>query len=33
MFKHNALIRRPDIVVSEGIDNYGMTLKDIRENP
>jgi hypothetical protein len=32
-FKKNGLSLRPDLVVPEGIDNYGMTLKDIRENP
>jgi hypothetical protein len=32
-FKKNGLSLRPDLIVPDGIDNYGMTLKDIRENP
>jgi len=31
-FKRNTLIQRQDAVISEGINNYGMTLKDIRES-
>lgn len=30
-FKRNPLVRRADAVVSEGVDTYGMVLKDIRE--
>jgi hypothetical protein len=30
-FKRNPLVRRPDAVISEGVDTYGMVLKDIRE--
>ena len=31
-FKRNPLVRRVDAVVSEGVDTYGMVLKNIREN-
>jgi len=31
-FKRNPLVRRADAVVLEGVDTYGMALKDIREN-
>ena len=31
-FKRNTLIQRQDAVISGGINNYGMTLKDIRES-
>jgi hypothetical protein len=31
-FKRNPLVRRADAVVLEGVDIYGMALKDIREN-
>ena len=33
MFKHNALVRKAGAVIPEGITNYGMDLKDIRESP
>ena len=33
MFKHNALVRKAGAVIPEGINNYGMDLKDIRESP
>lgn len=29
-FKHNKLIRKPDIVIPEGVDNYGMVLQNSR---
>lgn len=32
-FKRNALIRRADAVISEGTNEYGMVLKNIRESP
>ena len=32
-FKRNQLIRRDDVVISEGNNEYGMVLKDIRESP
>lgn len=32
-FKRNQLIRKEGIVISEGINEYGMVLKDIRETP
>lgn len=32
-FKRNQLIRRDDVVIPEGINKYGMVLKDIRESP
>jgi hypothetical protein len=32
-FKRNALIRREGVVISEGNNEYGMVLKDIRESP
>ena len=28
-FKNNRLIRRPDVVIPEGVDNYGMKLKTV----
>jgi hypothetical protein len=30
-FKRNPLVRRPDVVVQEGVNTYGMVLKDMRE--
>jgi hypothetical protein len=30
-FKRNPLVRRPDAVVQEGVNTYGMVLKDMRE--
>lgn len=32
-FKRNALIRREDVAIPEGNNEYGMVLKDIRESP
>ena len=32
-FKRNQLIRRDDVVIPEGNNEYGMVLKDIRESP
>ncbi len=32
-FKRNALIRREDVAIPEGTNEYGMVLKDIRESP
>lgn len=28
-FKSNALIRRPDVVIPQGVNNYGMKLLDL----
>jgi len=32
-FKRNALVRKAGAMIPEGINNYGMVLKDIRESP
>lgn len=31
VFKHNTLIQRSDVAILEGVNNYGMVLKDIRK--
>jgi hypothetical protein len=31
-FKHNRLILRKNLIISEGVNNYGMVLKNILEN-
>jgi hypothetical protein len=31
-FKRNQLILKDNVVIPEGINDYGMVLKDVREN-